>query len=364
VSRVNCFSNPSDWTQALRRIPGISEEISLTLSRFDSLASTGELLWYVGSDDGRVQVDYGDQNKPFFIASATKLFVTAILSQLRAENAIDWDSPVSRYLPELDLSRLSVSDGRDFATEISIREVMAHTAGLPDYFEGKIPGSLTTFSKALRTDFSWKLDDVLSWSRQIKPVKRGKSLYSDTGYQLLGALIEQVDGVSFSDSVMKRVCEPLGLTSTYIFDESKIDSYSKIAQMLNGTSRLTIPRAMSSVQADGGIVSTVSESVRFLEAFFSGELFPQKTLEDIATDWHRIFPPLEYGTGIMRFSLPPWMTGFRKVPEFIGHSGASGTVMFRSQELGLTVVGTVNQVQRRSLPFQIMIRCALLLNRN
>ena len=348
----------------MRKMPDTSEEISLTLSKFDELTSTGELLWYVGSDDGRVQVEYGDQNKPFFIASATKLFVTAILSQLRAENAIDWDSPISRYLPRLDLSRLSVSDGRDFATEISIREVMAHTAGLPDYFEGKIPGSLTTFSRAIRADFSWKLDDVLSWSRQVKPVKRGKSLYSDTGYQLLGALIEEVDGVSFSESIVKRVCEPLGLTSTYVFSQATIDQYPKIAQMLHGSSRLTIPLAMSSVQADGGIVSTVSEAARFLEAFFSGGLFPQKTLEEIATDWHQIFPPLEYGTGIMRFSLPPWMTGFRKVPEFIGHSGASGTVLFRSPGLGLTVVGTVNQVQKRSLPFQLMIRCALLLNRD
>lgn len=348
----------------MRKMSDISEEISLALSKFDSLDSTGELLWYVGSDDGRVQVKFGDQNKPFFIASATKLFVTAILSQMRAENAIDWDSPISQYLPGLDLSRLSVSDGRDYATEISIREVMAHTAGLPDYFEGKIPGGLTTFNKAIRADFSWKLDDVLSWARQIKSVKRGKSLYSDTGYQILGALIEQVDGVSFSDSVLKRVCEPLGLTSTYVFDHTTIDRYPKLAQMLNGSSKLTIPLAMASVQADGGIDSTVSEATRFLDAFFSGGLFPKKTLDEIATDWHRIFLPLEYGTGIMRFSLAPWMTGFRKLPEFIGHSGASGTVMFRSAGLGLTVVGTINQVQKRSLPFQLMIRCALLLKKN
>ena len=66
------------------------------------------------------------------------------------------------------------------------------------------------------------------------------------------------------------------------------------------------------------------------------------------------------GTPTSRSGRPSGrITGFRRVPPFVGHSGASGTVMFRSPELGLTVVGTVNQVKHRSMPYQLMVRTAL-----
>ena len=336
------------------------EKIEKTLRKFESLKSTGEILWSVKSDDKTIGVKYGEQHKQFFIASATKLFVTAILSQLRSERVIDWDLPIHYYLPEIDLSNLSRWKGVDHGNYITIREIMAHKAGLPDYFEGKTPSGSTTIERAIDSDFAWKLEDVLKQTKAMKEVKRGSSLYSDTGYQLLGALIQQVDGVSFSDSVEKRICEPLGLRSTYVFDDSSLHKYSEVAVMLNGNSPLRIPLAMSSVQADGGVVSTVQEASLFLDAFFSGEIFPSFMLKEIATDWHRIFQPLEYGTGIMRIALPSFMTGFKKLPDFIGHSGASGTVMFRSPELGLTVVGTINQIRKRSLPFKLMIQCGLI----
>ncbi len=339
---------------------GSEEKILNVLRKFDGLDSTGELLWRVSSQDGSVAIQYGNQDKPFFIASATKLFVTAILAQLKNEGLIDWDRPIFQYLPNLDLSNLSTNGSVDFGQLITIREIMSHTSGLPDYFEGKQAKTPTTIERAISSDFAWNLSDVLEWSRKMKPVKRGNGLYSDTGFQLLGALIEQIDGSSFSESVRKRVAEPLGLSSTYVFDKSTINNYSEIAQMLNGKSKLNIPLAMSSVQADGGIVSTVGEASCFLEAFISGALFPKELLEEIATSWHPIFPPLDYGTGIMRFKLPAFMTGFRNVPEFIGHSGASGAVMFHSPKLGISVVGTVNQIQKRSLPFNLMIRCVQL----
>jgi hypothetical protein len=58
----------------------------------------------------------------------------------------------------------------------------------------------------------------------------------------------------------------------------------------------------------------------------------------------------------MRLRLPAVMTGFRRVPPFIGHSGASGTVMFRCPDRGVTVVGPVNQVKQRSMPYKLLVR--------
>lgn len=105
----------------MKPIRSYTERIENTLIKFDSLKSTGEILWYVKSDDKKIGFTYGEQHKPFFIASATKLYVTAILSQLRSERIIDWDLPIHYYLPEIDLSNLSRWRGVDHGNYITIR---------------------------------------------------------------------------------------------------------------------------------------------------------------------------------------------------------------------------------------------------
>lgn len=311
----------------------------------------GEILWSIRSDDGTVDFFYGDPDRPFFIASATKLYVTAILAQLRAEGTLDWDSPIADLLSNLRI--------RELTNAATVREVMAHTSGLGDYFEGRRDDGPPTFQRIVKQDCGWDLDDVIAWTHRVPSGVRGKGLYSDTGYQLLGALIEELDQRTFAQSVHTRIVQPLGLTKTYVFAHQTLSEFAGIARMFNGSNALQIPRAMASVQADGGIVSTLSDGQRFLSAFFEGRLFPDSLMSEITSDWHRIFQPLEYGTGVMRFALPPMLTGFRRLPPFLGHSGASGTVMFRNHDLQLTVVGTTNQVQRRSIPYRLMVRTAL-----
>jgi CubicO group peptidase (beta-lactamase class C family) len=327
--------------------------------RVDRDRRSGEVLWLARTDDGAVDVTYGDPKRPFFIASATKLYVSAILAQLRASGLVDWDAPIAGYLPDLDLDGLVVVDGTDRSSVMTVREVMAHTSGLADYFEGRRVDGPTTFERAISADLGWTVHDVIAWTKPMEPGTPGRGRYSDTGYQLLGALIERVGRGSFADAVRTRIVEPLGLGGTFCFGPSDIDRYDGIAVLRYGDVDLRIPRAMASVQADGGIVSTLEDGSAFLDAFFGGRLFDAALLGEMGADWHRIFAPLEYGTGLMRFRLPRVMTGLRRVPPFIGHSGASGTVMFRCPELGLTVVGTVNQAKHRSMPYRLLVRTAV-----
>lgn len=106
--------------------------------------AAGEVLWRMRSDDGRVDFTYGDPDRPFFIASATKLYVTTMLAQLLDEGRLDWDAAIAGYLPDLDLTGLLVVGGRDLSGEITVRAVMSHTAGLADYFEDALPDGSNT----------------------------------------------------------------------------------------------------------------------------------------------------------------------------------------------------------------------------
>ena len=236
---------------------------------------------------------------------------------------------------------------------------MAHTSGLGDYFEGKRAGGPSTFKQVLEDDFGWTVNEVINWTYLVPKGRRGAGHYSDTGYQFLGALIELLDHRTFAQSVHERVVTPLGLNSTYVFSLDTLDRYDKVAGLFNGNTRLFIPHAMASVQADGGIVSTLADGQKFLRAFFEGHLFPEEFMTEVACDWHAIFRPLDYGNGLMRFQLPRLLTGFRSLTPFFGHSGASGTVMFRNPGLDLTIVGTINQIRKRSLPYRLMVRTVL-----
>jgi len=327
---------------------------------------TGEVLWRVvapaTNDEPGLDVVHGDLDRPFFIASVSKLFTVVCLAQLRDEGRLDWDAPIARFLPDLDLSGLAVENGRDgsvrdVSSEITVREVMAHTAGLADYFEGPRPDGPTTLERAMQNDFGWGEAEVIEWTRAMTPARRGRGLYSDTGFQLLDGVVERLDGRPFAASVRARITEPLGLDRTYVFTIDTLDRFDEMAVIRHGDRDLRLPLLLASCGGQGAVVSTLRDGVTFLQAFFDGRLVDAALLDEMLTDWHRIFSPLEYGTGVMRFRLPAVFTGFRSF-EFQGHSGASGVVWYRDARSGVIVVGTVNQLKQRQLPYQLMIRTA------
>ena len=322
---------------------------------------TGEVLWRVVApgtpENPGLDVVHGDLDRPFFIASVSKLFAVVCLAQLRDEGHLDWDAPIAGYLTDLDLAGLAVDEGRDVSAEITVREVMGHTAGLADYFEGQRPDGPTTLERAMARDLAWGETEVIEWTRAMTPARRGRGLYSDTGFQLLDGVIERLDGRSFAESVSARITEPHGLAGTYVFTADDLDRFDDMAVIRHGDRDLRLPLLLTSCGGQGGVVSTLRDGVTFLQAFFDGELFSAALLDEMLTDWHRIFSPLEYGTGVMRFRLPAMLTGFRSF-SFEGHSGASGVVFYRDARTGVIVVGTVNQLAQRSLPYQLMIRTA------
>jgi CubicO group peptidase (beta-lactamase class C family) len=297
----------------------------------------------------------------YFIASATKLYVTAIVMQLRNEGKVELGTPAANFLDPAVMAGIHINKGVDSSEQITVRELISHTSGIGDYFEGKRADGGTHIGDIITQDFSWTFDDVLRITKeQLKPKfapsARGKAYYSDTNFQILGALIEAVTGSSFEQTLHSRIIEPLGLTGTYPFTLETLDRISEVAPVLYGKQPLVIPKAMASVRSDGGIVSTAKDGIAFLEAFMRGKLFPSEYLDEMQGTWRRIFASFEYGVGIMRFALPRIFSPFRAVPQMIGHSGASGAVLYYVPKADLFISGTVNQLKNRSLPYNLMIR--------
>lgn len=317
----------------------------------------GKLLWVGAAGNLTAET-------PYFIASTTKLCVTAVILKLRAEGKLSLDDPAAKYLsPEL-VNGIHVLDGADYSNMLTIRQLMAHTSGLPDYFQGK-PEAGKSLEQTLTAgqdqpwDEAWVSELVRSHMKPLFiPGTKGKAHYSDTNYQLLGAVIKAVSGLSVAEAFRQYLFVPIGLKQTYLYadiaDKNPAPLYYKSAP-------LVIPQAMASFGADGGVVSTTAETAAFLKAFMTGVYFPITNLAEIQQTWNPIFFPMDYGVGIARFLIPKYMSVGQQLPVLIGHTGLSGAFAWYCPERDWYITGTVNQIHQPGTSFKLLVKLLMLL---
>ncbi|UFR03433.1 beta-lactamase family protein [Streptomyces sp. Go40/10] len=152
----------------------------------------GQAVWH----GARTSVDgHGpDETVQYRIGSITKTFTAVLVMRLRDEGLLDLGDPLEKHLPGTGVG------------EATIAELLAHTAGLaaetPAPWWERTPGSLRP-----------ELSDVLGEQPLVHPVGR-RHHYSNPGYTLLGALVEEVRGAPWEEVLRGEILEPLGLHRT------------------------------------------------------------------------------------------------------------------------------------------------------
>ena len=159
-------------------------------------------------DDGR-----------YFIASTTKLYVTALVMQLRAEGLLDLRGTRRCVSGPLGHGRASTCSTASTPVSASRWRAARAYLGHRRLLRAAPPRRLHADRRALAQDFGWTLDDVLRITKeelrpQFAPSTPGKAYYSDTNFQLLGAVIEAVTGPSYEEALRERILDPLGLART------------------------------------------------------------------------------------------------------------------------------------------------------
>lgn len=309
---------------------------------------------------------------PFLIASITKMFTAAAVWILQARGKLKLDDPITSHLDGSLISGLHHGQGADHTGALTIRHLITHTSGLPDYFLDKPKTGDTVLNRLLAEgDRAWELEDVIQITREVFPAKfapapfsgpaahaKRKAHYSDTNYKLLGRIIETVEGQPLDAVFQALFFDPLDLRQTYLHGRPPSAASEPPALVYYKERPMQLDRLMASHWPEGGIVSTVGELLRFGRAYFTGELFASHGCLPPEHQWNAVFFPLEYGTGLMRFQLPRLMMPFGYSPELVGHSGSSGSFLYYDRSLDLCLAGTVNQMTQRNLPFQLMIKAA------
>jgi D-alanyl-D-alanine carboxypeptidase len=234
------------------------------------------------------------------IGSNTKTFVAVVVLQLVAERKVDLDAPVETYLP--GLVRGEGIDGR----EITVRQLLQHTSGLPNYTEYL---DTTDFSKI---QFQYMeprelLDLALAHPANFPP--GAKWSYSNTNYVLLGLLVQKVTGRPIAEQITDRVIKKAGLRHTYFpqVGEQGIRERHPRGYHPDPSGELRDVTVLdpSWGWAAGQMIATPTDLNTFFGALIGGRLLPAAQLAQMRTTVaaDEVGPGVRYGLGLMSSPL-------------------------------------------------------------
>ncbi|MER7703122.1 serine hydrolase domain-containing protein [Kitasatospora sp. NPDC097605] len=228
--------------------------------------------------------------------SNTKAFTAVVVLQLVAEGKVGLDTAVDAYLPGL-----LRGDGIDGRT-ITVRQLLQHTSGLPDYMDAP---ALTDFTTIQYRYFEPRelLDGALA---QKALFAAGTDwMYSNTNYLVAGLLIQRVTGRPYGEEVAKRVIDRIGLRRTYVpaTGETALREPHPHGYLRTGPDAPLVDyTAMDSSMAwaAGAVVSTNTDLNTFYGALLAGRLLPAAQLAEMRTTVpaELLGPGVRYGLGI------------------------------------------------------------------
>ncbi|QXP70184.1 beta-lactamase family protein [Polaribacter sp. R2A056_3_33] len=189
----------------------------------------------------------GNQEKPsknsqFRIASVSKPMTAIAILQLYEKGKINLDLPIQNYLPEFPKKKKG---------EITIRQLLNHTSGIPHY-----KSDLGIFNFTHYDNCEKALEKFENRELVFKPDT--EFLYSSFGYTLLGAILEKVSGKSYQTYMHENIWKPANMTNTNL-EQTKTNVYIKLGNHFYRSPK----NDLSYTYSGGGIQSTAEDLLKF-----------------------------------------------------------------------------------------------------
>jgi D-alanyl-D-alanine carboxypeptidase len=290
----------------------------------------------------------------FRAGSILKPFISTVVLQLVEEGRLSLDDALPAVLPGRVIARFTD------AAHITVRMLLDHTSGIPDYANTK------EFERNVLADprRHWKVDEFLDRAAAQTPYfAPGKGWgYSNTDYNLLGLVIEQATGKPWRAVVRERIIDRLGLKHTSLPETGRNPIGSDAVhgyELVNGKLRDVTDVDPSMADAAGGdaLVTTTADLAYFLKALLAGEFFEHaKTLREMLTFVDAKGAPglVGYGLGLERYELPGGV-------EVIGHAGGTAGYLSFVGHLPAQDVDVAIVINNRDDPAPVLIPALKLL---
>ena len=291
------------------------------------VAEKGEIIYKKGF--GLANVEWGIPNQPdtkFRLASITKQFTAMLIVQLAAENKIKLDVPISTYLPDYPKKTADI---------ITIHHLLTHTSGIPSYTS--FPGYREMMSDPYSPEEIVKL--FVDLPLEFTPGERFN--YSNSGYILLGYIIEKISGKSYEEQLHSRIFTPLKMNNSgYEHNSAVIKNKASGYDRMGNDFQHATYIDMSVPFSAGGIYSTVEDLFLWDQALYTEKLLPKKYMDLLFNKCITSYGQAYYGYG---WEIDETNIGnsTERVPT-IGHSGGingfSTLIIRRPSEESLIVL--------------------------
>jgi D-alanyl-D-alanine carboxypeptidase len=229
----------------------------------------------------------------FRVASITKLFVATVVLQLVQEGRLHLDDRLAAHVPTFPGGE-----------RITVRQLLNHTSGVPDYMRTARFGQRLLEDRQRR----WRADELLALVTSARPdfAPGTNYLYSNTGYVLLGQVIEAAAGSSWATEVRRRIIDPLGLRHTYVSGAEPVPGgvlpgyfdADEDGDQENIETGRPWPSLETSEGPAGAIVSTAADLSVFGSALFRGRLLSPAMLRLATAEGPHHPRTTNYGLGV------------------------------------------------------------------
>ncbi|MFD1396516.1 serine hydrolase domain-containing protein [Kroppenstedtia eburnea] len=230
----------------------------------------------------------------FGMASGCKIFTSVAICQLVEKGLLTFDT----YSKDcLDISF------PHFDPKITIHQLLTHSSGIPDYFDEEVMSDFEELWKS-KPMYSIRCAKDFLPMFQSKPMKfqpGNRFSYSNSGYILLGLIVEQVTGLNFTEYVEKNIFQVCGMSDSGYFPMDQLPERTALGYIdseEDDTWRTNIYSIPIVGGPDGGAFTTVHDLSEFWRGLLNAQLLSRETTDQLLTPHTEVGDPLYYGYGI------------------------------------------------------------------
>jgi CubicO group peptidase (beta-lactamase class C family) len=220
---------------------------------------------------GMADLGWGNANAPdvkFHLGSLTKQFTAALVLLLQEDGKLKIDDPVSKYLP----------DAPKTWEKITLAELLGHTSGIPNFTDTKEFGVWRMSPHTVDEELAFFKDKPLDFE------PGSKFAYSNSNFEVLGAVIEKVSGKKYVDMLQERILTPLGMKDSGL-DTDELILPRRAQGYMQGKDGLVLARSesMTVPWAAGSMYSTTGDLLKWEHGLFGGKVLNADSLKAMTT---------------------------------------------------------------------------------
>ncbi len=230
---------------------------------------------------GMAELEWNIPNEPdvkFRLGSLTKQFTATLVLLLQQDGKLNIADPVSKYLP----------DAPKTWEKITLANLLGHTSGIPNFTDTKEFGVWRMSPHTTEEELAFFRDKPLDFE------PGSKFAYSNSNFEVLGAVIEKVSGKKYGDLLRERIFDPLGMKDTGL-DADELILPKRAEGYMPGPKGPVVARSesMTVPWAAGSLYSTTGDLLKWEQGLFGGKVLSADSLKQMTTPGKG-----DYGLGV------------------------------------------------------------------